>query len=240
MVDDYRENHANNLSTMFPEIDLVFIEFMLQENQINIPNTLESLLRFQKFIKKRDKLKTLDAGSEDASPPPYNFEVDDIKPLTNTCSQLLAGDSEVEPFKTIQNERFSENHEFLRKRYINYKNRQGEKHINGVFSSSTSKNSTSQISTSKNSTSKNSFSVEATRHIYSDGSSSSLIKVPLPLPRIPAKNQASSKNNGKRNRQTRTTARHSKMLPVPSGNNSPKSPKKTVLHDRSEWQTFDE
>ena len=232
MVDDPRTNHATNLSTMFPEIDLIFIEFMLHENQKNIPNTLESLLRFQKFINTRD-LKKYDGGSEDASPPPYNSElVDTYNPVSG--SHLGADDSEVEQLHQSQIEKFSENHAFLRKRYINYKTRHAKTHGNAVSDSSTSMNSTL-----KNSTSENSFSVINTQQNSSDRSSSSSTRVPMPLPKIPAKNKSSSNNNGKRNRETRT-ARHSKMLPVPSGNCSPKSPKKTILHDRSEWQTFED
>lgn len=85
MVDEV-QSQFSSLCSMFPEIDLVFIEFIHQENQQKIPNTLEVLLKFQKFI---DQKKQQDRDS----PPPYTDDFIkkrymNYKPKTNNASNV--------------------------------------------------------------------------------------------------------------------------------------------------------
>ena len=159
MVDEV-QNQFSSLCSMFPEIDLVFIEFIHQENQKNIPDTLEVLLKFQKFIDQR---------KQEARPPPYN-----------------------------------DNNDFIKKRYMNYKPKKNQQETVSLIDFN------SNIATPS--------------------------IPPPPLPRQPNKKIQNNQKN-KRNKMEIKT-RHKTLLPLPI--NSPKSPRKTEINNRCDWQTFDD
>jgi len=161
MVDEAQDQFSN-LCAMFPEIDLVFIEFIHKENQQNLPKTLEVLLKFQKFVDQRRQQADL--------PPPYTDD-------------------------------------FIKKRYMNYK--PGQKNNQPKAVSLINNNSSVAVQP---------------------------IIAPPPPPRQPNKKIPNNQKN-KRNKME-IKLRHKTLLPVPI--NSPKSPRKTEINNRSDWQTFDD